>query len=153
MVGVATILYLLKARTTADAPAKPSGGIMQRVPRRATLDRLAHRTMMFGFPIWTFAIIAGAIWADPAWGRYWGWDPKETWSFITWVVYACYLHARATAGWRGRKAAAISLWRSAACCSTSSASTSGSPACTPTPGCRSRGACLSPGGQASSSGP
>ena len=79
------------------------------MPDAETLDRLAHRTMMFGFPIWTFAIIAGAIWADSAWGRYWGWDPKETWSFITWVVYACYLHARATAGWRGRKAAAISL--------------------------------------------
>jgi cytochrome c-type biogenesis protein CcsB len=103
--GVATILYLLKARTTEPKP----GGIMQRVPDAETLDRIAHRTMMFGFPIWTFAIIAGAIWADSAWGRYWGWDPKETWSFITWVVYACYLHARATAGWRGRKAAAISL--------------------------------------------
>ena len=60
---------------------------------------------MFAFPIWTFAVIAGAIWADHAWGRYWGWDPKEIWSFITWVVYAGYLHARATAGWQGRKAA------------------------------------------------
>src|SRR5262249_7591838 len=59
--------------------------------------------------IWTFAVIAGAIWADQAWGRYWGWDPKETWAFITWVVYAGYLHARATAGWRGRKAAYIHL--------------------------------------------
>jgi cytochrome c-type biogenesis protein CcsB len=103
--GVATILYLLKARTTTPRP----GGIMERVPGADALDTLAHRTMMFGFPIWTFAIIAGAIWADSAWGRYWGWDPKETWSFITWVVYAGYLHARATAGWRGRKAAVISL--------------------------------------------
>ena len=59
------------------------------------------------FPLWTFTIIAGAIWAEDAWGRYWGWDPKETWAFITWVVYAAYLHARATAGWKGRKAAYI----------------------------------------------
>ncbi|MCO6004402.1 c-type cytochrome biogenesis protein CcsB [Actinoallomurus purpureus] len=103
--GVATILYLVKARDKAGKP----GGIMDRVPDAETLDRISHRTMMFGFPIWTFAIIAGAIWADSAWGRYWGWDPKETWSFITWVVYAGYLHARATAGWRGRKAAVISL--------------------------------------------
>ncbi|WP_433176732.1 c-type cytochrome biogenesis protein CcsB [Actinoallomurus sp. CA-150999] len=103
--GVATILYLVKAR---GKPAKP-GGLMDRVPDAETLDRISHRTMMFGFPIWTFAIIAGAIWADSAWGRYWGWDPKETWSFITWVAYAGYLHARATAGWRGRKAAVISL--------------------------------------------
>jgi cytochrome c-type biogenesis protein CcsB len=103
--GVATILYLLKSRAGAGRP----GGLLDRVPDPDTLDTVAHRTMMFGFPIWTFAIIAGAIWADSAWGRYWGWDPKETWSFITWVAYAGYLHARATAGWRGRKAAFISL--------------------------------------------
>jgi cytochrome c-type biogenesis protein CcsB len=89
-------------------PAK-AGGFLDRVPRPAVLDNLAHRTIMFAFPIWTFAIIAGAIWADSAWGRYWGWDPKETWSFITWVGYAGYLHARATAGWRGKKAAIVSL--------------------------------------------
>jgi cytochrome c-type biogenesis protein CcsB len=65
--------------------------------------------VLFAFPAWTFGVIAGAIWADHAWGRYWGWDPKETWSFIIWVVYAAYLHARATAGWRGRRAAAIQL--------------------------------------------
>jgi cytochrome c-type biogenesis protein CcsB len=100
--GVATVLYLLKSRGGG-------GGILARVPDAMRLDAIAHRTLMFGFPIWTFAIIAGAIWADSAWGRYWGWDPKETWSFITWVVYAGYLHARATAGWRGRRAAVISL--------------------------------------------
>ena len=61
------------------------------------------------FPLWTFAIVAGAIWAENAWGRYWGWDPKEVWSFITWVAYAAYLHARATAGWRGHKAAYVAL--------------------------------------------
>jgi len=103
--GVATVLYLLKSRVGV----RP-GGILERVPGRDALDSLAHRTIMFAFPIWTFAIIAGAIWADSAWGRYWGWDPKETWSFITWVAYAGYLHARATAGWRGNKAAIISLF-------------------------------------------
>jgi cytochrome c-type biogenesis protein CcsB len=102
--GLATVLYLVKLYV----PVKP-GGFLERVPRPAVLDNLAHRTIMFAFPIWTFAIIAGAIWADSAWGRYWGWDPKETWSFITWVGYAGYLHARATAGWRGKKAAIVSL--------------------------------------------
>ena len=75
----------------------------------ATLDRLAYRFITFGFPIWTFGVIGGAIWAQEAWGRYWGWDPKETWSFITWVIFAGYLHARATSGWKGRRAAAIAL--------------------------------------------
>ena len=79
------------------------------LPAAAVLDRLAYRTIAFGFPIWTFAVIAGAIWAEQAWGRYWGWDPKEVWSFITWVVFAAYLHARATVGWRGRRAAVIAV--------------------------------------------
>ena len=92
----------------ASAPASPAG-LWDRVPPARTLDQLAYRTVVFAFPIWTFAIIAGAIWAQSAWGRYWGWDPKETWSFIVWVVYAAYLHARATAGWRGRRAAWLSL--------------------------------------------
>ena len=82
---------------------------MMHLPRPLILDRLAYRAILFAFPVWTFGIMAGAIWADHAWGRYWGWDPKETWSFITWVVYACFLHARATAGWRGRRAAYIQL--------------------------------------------
>ncbi|HWB66694.1 MAG TPA: c-type cytochrome biogenesis protein CcsB [Mycobacteriales bacterium] len=85
------------------------GGLMRALPSAAVLDRLAYRVITFAFPIWTFAIIAGAIWAEQAWSRYWGWDPKETWSFITWLGYAAYLHARATAGWRGRKAATLSL--------------------------------------------
>ena len=96
---------------------------------------MAYRVHAFMFPLWTFAIIAGAIWAENAWGRYWGWDPKETWAFITWVVYAAYLHARATAGWKGRRAAIIALVGvRRASCSTTSASTSSSRACTPTPG-------------------
>jgi cytochrome c-type biogenesis protein CcsB len=79
------------------------------LPASAVLDRMAYRTIAFAFPIWTFAIIAGAIWAQSAWGRYWGWDPKETWSFITWTIYAGYLHARATAGWKGKPAAILAL--------------------------------------------
>ncbi len=79
------------------------------LPTAATLDRMAYRVIAFAFPIWTFAVIAGAIWAQEAWGRYWGWDPKETWSFITWVIYAGYLHARATNGWKGRRAAVVAL--------------------------------------------
>jgi cytochrome c-type biogenesis protein CcsB len=79
------------------------------LPASEVLDRLAYRVVAFAFPVWTFAIMAGAIWAEQAWSRYWGWDPKETWSFITWLAYAAYLHARATAGWRGRRAAVLSL--------------------------------------------
>jgi cytochrome c-type biogenesis protein CcsB len=91
----------------ADEPAvAPSGGGGV-LPAAATLDGVAYRIIAFGFPIWTFGVIAGAIWAQSAWGRYWGWDPKETWSFITWVIFAGYLHARATSGWRGRRAAVI----------------------------------------------
>jgi cytochrome c-type biogenesis protein CcsB len=110
--ATATVAYLLakryERRVEAGLPVGASG-IMRRLPKPEVLDRLSYRTVVFGFPIWTFAIMAGAIWADQAWGRYWGWDPKETWSFITWVVYAGFLHARATAGWRGRRAAYIQL--------------------------------------------
>jgi cytochrome c-type biogenesis protein CcsB len=74
------------------------------LPSAAQLDMLAYRVTAFAMPIFTFAIICGAIWAEEAWGRYWGWDPKETGSFFTWVLYAAYLHARATHGWRGRRA-------------------------------------------------
>ena len=79
------------------------------LPPAAHLDNLAYRTIAFAFPIWTFAVIAGAIWAEEAWGRYWGWDPKETGSFFTWVFYASYLHARSTHGWRGRRAAWVAV--------------------------------------------
>jgi len=86
-----------------------SRGALGHLPAAAAIDRVAYRTTAFAFPIWTFAVIAGAIWAGEAWGKYWQWDPKETWAFITWVVYAGYLHARATAGWRGRGAAVLAL--------------------------------------------
>jgi len=91
----------------SGAPAEPARRIG--LPPSATLDRLAYRFIQFGFPIWTFGVLCGAIWAQQTWGRYWGWDPKETWSFITWTIFAGYLHARATAGWRGTKAAAVAL--------------------------------------------
>ena len=81
----------------------------QRLPALEVLDQLSYRLVAFVFPLWTFSVIAGAIWAESAWGRYWGWDPKETWAFITWVAYAAYLHARVTVGWRGRRAAWLCL--------------------------------------------
>ncbi|WP_045877394.1 c-type cytochrome biogenesis protein CcsB [Pseudofrankia sp. DC12] len=119
--AVTTVLFLVKnrwehqlaevaaGRAEVTAAMRSRGGIVMKLPAAASLDTLTYRLIAFGFPIWTFAVIAGAIWAEAAWGRYWGWDPKETWSFITWVCYAAYLHARATAGWRGKKAAAVSL--------------------------------------------
>jgi cytochrome c-type biogenesis protein CcsB len=88
------------------APEPGRGGVL---PSAAALDRVAYRVIAFAFPIWTFAVIAGAIWAQDAWGRYWGWDPKETWSFVTWTIFAGYLHARSTAGWKGRRAAVIAV--------------------------------------------
>ena len=95
------MLYLLRSAHDRERPALAS----DRLPARAdVLDRVAYRATAVAFPIWTFAVIAGAIWAEAAWGRFWGWDPKETTAFIAWVVYAGYLHARATAGWRGRPA-------------------------------------------------
>ncbi|MGH3779766.1 MAG: c-type cytochrome biogenesis protein CcsB [Pseudonocardiaceae bacterium] len=99
--GVASALYLVGAAAGSRLAA--------RLPDTATLDRVAYRTAVVAFPIWTFAIIAGAIWAEAAWGHYWGWDPKETCALVAWVVYACYLHARATAGWRGSPAAWINV--------------------------------------------
>ena len=107
--GMTSALYLVKSRWLARHPEGGSG-YLQRVPDLLTLDRFAYRTHAFAFPVWTFAaLIAGPIWAHAAWGRAWGWDPKEVWAFITWVVYAAYLHARATSGWKGRQAAMVAL--------------------------------------------
>jgi cytochrome c-type biogenesis protein CcsB len=93
---------LLRKRAERRADGAAVTGWLSRVPESDRLDALTARVIAFAFPIWTFAVVAGAIWAENAWGRYWGWDPKETWAFITWVVYAAYLHARSTAGWRQR---------------------------------------------------
>ncbi|MEU5140056.1 c-type cytochrome biogenesis protein CcsB [Streptomyces sp. BBFR25] len=112
--AVATILYLFKDSfesklASGGTPGRFASSVLDRLPAAASLDKFAYRVNAAVFPLWTFTIIAGAIWAGDAWGRYWGWDPKETWSFITWVAYAGYLHARATAGWKGRKAAYLAL--------------------------------------------
>ena len=110
--AVANVLFLTRNRydrlVAAGRPPRLTR-FARSLPAAQSLDTLAYRTAAFAFPVWTFAIIAGAIWAESAWGRYWGWDPKETWSFITWVVYAGYLHARATAGWAGRRAALLAM--------------------------------------------
>ncbi len=111
--GVVALLYLLRARhdemvARGRLPKFPLS-LGRSLPPAPSLDRAAYAVIAFAFPVWTFAIIAGAIWAEAAWGRYWGWDPKETWSFITWVLYAGYLHSRATAGWKGRKAAWVAV--------------------------------------------
>lgn len=104
--GVITVLYLLKAHAERSGQVT---GYLARLPPSETLDRLAYRLIAFGFPIWTAAVIFGAIWAQYAYGQFWQWDPKETWALITWICYAAYLHARATAGWRGRIAATIAV--------------------------------------------
>jgi cytochrome c-type biogenesis protein CcsB len=111
--GVLALLFLLRARyddqVAAGKPVAFPVSLGRSLPPAPSLDRSAYVVIAFAFPVWTFAIIAGGIWAESAWGRYWGWDPKETWSFITWVLYAGYLHARATAGWKGRKAAWVAV--------------------------------------------
>jgi len=100
--GVASLLDLLRR-------SGRGGALAGRLPTSAALDRLAYRTTIVAFPLYTFGVIAGAIWAEAAWGRFWGWDPKETVAFVAWVVYAAYLHARATAGWRSGRAAWVNV--------------------------------------------
>jgi len=112
--AVMTVLFLVRQRydRLSEKPGAKVGALTAfgaRLPEAATLDKAAYRVVAFSFPLYTVAVICGAIWAEAAWGRYWGWDPKETWAFIVWVVYACYLHARATAGWKGRTAAWVNL--------------------------------------------
>lgn len=108
--GIASIMYLVRMRAERKADSAELTGWLGRVPSLVALDRVAYRVHAFAFPVWTFAVlITGPIWAHEAWSRYWNWDPKEVWAFITWVVYAGYLHARATAGWKGRNAAILAL--------------------------------------------
>ena len=102
--GLMSILYLIKKRAEERGTVR---GYLRRLPESRKIDLIAYRFLAFAFPLWTFTVVAGAIWAEYAWGRYWGWDPKETWALVTWVIYACYLHARSTAGWRGTRAAVI----------------------------------------------
>lgn len=108
--GVASILFLYRMKFPAGEEGDgPFGKIAQRLPNAETLDRLAYKSTIVAFPLFGAGIILGAIWAEAAWGRFWGWDPKETVSFIAWVIYAAYLHARATSGWRDTKAAWINV--------------------------------------------
>jgi len=104
--GLMSILYLIKKRAEERGEVR---GYLSWLPTSRRMDVLAYRFHAFAFPLWTFTVAAGAIWAEYAWGRYWGWDPKETWALVTWVIYACYLHARSTAGWRGSRAAIIAV--------------------------------------------
>ncbi len=107
--GFSTSVLQLVQQRREEARARGSiprrGRFMDALPAAAELERSAYRLHVVAFPLWTFTVIAGAIWAEHAWGRYWNWDPKEVWSFVIWVVYAGYLHARATRGWDGRRAA------------------------------------------------
>ena len=106
-----TVLYLVQARReqrrALGEPVPPA--FTDALPAARELDRASYQLHAVAFPLWTFTLVAGAIWAENAWGRYWGWDPKEVWTFVIWVVYAGYLHARATRGWQGRKAATLAL--------------------------------------------
>ena len=106
--GVASAMFLLR-RSGGTAVTDRGTGFAALLPAGDTLDRVAYRVTVIAFPLYTFAIMAGAIWAEAAWGRFWGWDPKETVAFVAWVVYACYLHARSTAGWRTGRAAWINV--------------------------------------------
>jgi len=103
--GVA-VMYLMKAKREE---AKVTGGIVGLFPVSKVLDDLVYRSIIWGFPFLTAGIITGAAWANYAWGTYWSWDPKETWSLIVWLVYAAFLHARITRGWHGRRAAILSI--------------------------------------------
>jgi len=112
-----SVLQLMQARReakvaateAADAPAKTGPGFLRTLPSADALESLAYRFAIIGFIFWTFTLIAGSIWANDAWGRYWGFDTKEVWTFVIWVLYAGYIHARATRGWRGARSAWLSI--------------------------------------------
>lgn len=101
-----SVMYLLVVR---GREKNPTGFLATRLPEPNKLDLWSYRTISLGFPFMTLVIITGAIWAEKAWGRYWSWDPKETWSLITWFIYAVYLHARITYGWQGKRSAWMSV--------------------------------------------
>ncbi|MDM8517727.1 c-type cytochrome biogenesis protein CcsB [Desulfobacterales bacterium HSG16] len=100
-----SILYLIKIKEKIDK----ENSIISRLPPVEILDELNHRLIMFGFLFLTIGIITGSVWANSAWGKYWSWDPKETWSLITWLIYALLLHARLMRGWNGQRIAYISI--------------------------------------------
>ena len=103
----ASVVQLLQARRESG---RASGArFLTRLPSAETLENIAYRLVVVGFVFWTFTLIAGAIWAERAWGRYWGWDTKEVWTFIIWTIFAGYIHARATRGWRGSRSAWLAI--------------------------------------------
>ena len=99
-----SIMYLIRPREPG-----PKGSLLDRFPKPNVIDDLTHQMIMFGFLFLSVGIISGAVWANSAWGRYWGWDPKETWSLITWFIYATLLHAKLMRGWHGRRIAYLSV--------------------------------------------
>jgi cytochrome c-type biogenesis protein CcsB len=104
-----SILYIFKSKAEKRTPTKSHGILSDHLPASAMLDEIGYKTIAIGFPLLTIGIATGAFWANVAWGTYWSWDPKETWSLIVWLIYAAYLHARITRGWRGIKTAALSI--------------------------------------------
>jgi cytochrome c-type biogenesis protein CcsB len=104
-----SIMYLIKIRQEETEGDSAAGSIIGSFPPSRVLDDLNYKAIMIGFPLLTLGIITGAAWANYAWGTYWSWDPKETWSLIVWFVYAAFLHARITRGWVGRRAAWLSI--------------------------------------------
>ncbi|WP_261167137.1 c-type cytochrome biogenesis protein CcsB [Microbacterium sp. Marseille-Q6965] len=108
--SVLQLLQSRRERTALESPdAAPRRSMLRTIPSSEALEGLAYRFAIIGFIFWTFTLIAGAIWAQDAWGRYWGFDVKEVWTFIVWVLYAGYIHARATRGWRGSRSAWLSI--------------------------------------------
>jgi cytochrome c-type biogenesis protein CcsB len=102
-----SIVQLLQARRAAGKAAGLR--FLDRVPGAEQIENMAYRVIVVGFVFWTFTLIAGAVWAERAWGRYWGWDTKEVWTFIIWTIFAGYIHARATRGWRGSRSAWLAI--------------------------------------------
>jgi cytochrome c-type biogenesis protein CcsB len=104
-----SFLYLFKVRAERGPTKSKKGELLDYLPGSDLLDEVGYKTIAIGFPLLTIGIITGAFWANVAWGTYWSWDPKETWSLIVWLIYAAYLHARITKGWKGKKAALLSI--------------------------------------------
>jgi cytochrome c-type biogenesis protein CcsB len=104
--GGLSIVQLLQARRESG---RSGPAVLKALPTSEALEMIANRLIIVGFAFWTFTLMAGAIWAERAWGRYWGWDTKEVWTFIIWVVFAGYIHARATRGWRGNRSAWLAI--------------------------------------------
>ena len=103
------IMYLMKARSQEKVGGRATGGLLESLPALRQIDDLTHKTILFGFLWLSAGIITGAIWANSAWGTYWSWDPKETWSIITWFIYGATLHARFTKGWGGKRIAWLAI--------------------------------------------